>query len=94
MTDRHDVQQAQAGDYVAYTTLVAAYRQMVYGICFRMAGNADDAEDLAHEAFVEAYLKLHTLREPERFGAWLRVLTLNLCRMWLRGRAAESEQLS
>jgi len=74
--------------------LVAEYRQMVYGVCYRVAGNADDADDLAHEAFVEAFLKLDQLRDPESFGPWLRVLALNLCRMWLRGRKQEAQELT
>ncbi|MHB9107168.1 MAG: sigma-70 family RNA polymerase sigma factor [Armatimonadota bacterium] len=73
---------------------MAAYRQMVYGVCYRVAGNADDADDLAHEAFVEAFLKLDQLRDPERFGPWLRALALNLCRMWLRGRKLDVEELT
>lgn len=94
MTDRFYVVRAQAGDHTAYTALVAAYRQMVYGVCYRVAGNADDADDLAHEAFVEAFLKLDQLRNPDSFGPWLRTLALNLCRMWLRGRKLEAEELT
>jgi len=48
MTDQFYVSRAQAGDHAAYTALVAAYRQMVYGVCYRVTGNADDADDLAH----------------------------------------------
>ena len=94
MSDHYYVLRAQAGDHTAYTALVAAYRQMVYGVCYRVAGNADDADDLAHEAFVEAFLKLDQLRDPDRFGPWLRMLALNICRMWLRGRKLEVEELT
>lgn len=94
MTDRQQVQRAQAGDHAAFSALVVAHRRMVYGICYRMTGNADDADDLAHEAFVEAFLKLGALRDTEQFVAWLRTLTLNLCRMWLRGRKAVGEELT
>lgn len=94
MADRFYVLRAQAGDHTAYTALVAAYRQMVYGVCYRVVGNADDADDLAHEAFVEAFFKLDQLRDPDSFGPWLRVLALNLCRMWLRSRKPAAEELT
>jgi len=94
MNDQFYVLRAQAGDHAAYTTLVAAYRQMVYGVCYRVTGNADDADDLAHEAFVEAFLKLDQLRDPSCFGPWLRTLALNLCRMWLRGQKLEAQELT
>jgi steroid delta-isomerase-like uncharacterized protein len=47
-------------------------------------GNSEDARDVAQEAFIRAYLHLAQLREPEKFGAWMKQITLNECRMWLR----------
>ena len=40
--------------------------------------------DLAQEAFVQAYLSLTSIREPDKFGAWLASITANLCKMHLR----------
>lgn len=34
-------------------------------------GNAEDAEDVVQEAFVQAYLKLHSFRADSRFYTWL-----------------------
>lgn len=84
MTELDDIFKAQAGDREAFGRLVTRYHDLVYGICYGMTAQAVDAEDLAHEAFVEAFLKLRTVREPERFAGWLRTLTLNVCRMWHR----------
>lgn len=78
------VEAARAGDHDAFRWLVKRHQGLVFGICYRLTGNVHDAEDLAHESFVEAYVKLGTLREPATFTAWLRTLTLNLCRMWYR----------
>ncbi len=87
--DSELVKAVQAGDYEAFGTLVARYQGLIYRLCYRMTGNASDAEDLAHEAFVEAYLKLHQLRQPEKFVPWLKTLTCNLCRMWYRQNKSE-----
>jgi RNA polymerase sigma-70 factor (ECF subfamily) len=84
MNDSEVVKAVQAGDYQSFGALVDRYRDLVCHLCYRMTGNIPDAEDLAHDAFVEAYLKIHQLRDPERFLPWLRTLTLNLCRMWYR----------
>lgn len=84
MHDRELVQAVKTGNHEAFATLVKRYHRLVYGICYRMTANPSDAEDLAHDAFVEAYLKLHQLREAEKFAPWLKTLTLNLCRMWYR----------
>jgi len=85
---------AQAGDRDAFGQLVSRYGVLVHGLCRGMAGSSWDAQDLAHDAFVEAWLKLASLRDPARFAPWLRTLTLNLCRMWHRQRRREREGLA
>ena len=56
----------------------------------RLADNSGDAHELAHDAFVEAYLHLDQLRDVERFAGWLRTLTLNHCRAYLRTASSGS----
>lgn len=89
MTELDDILKAQVGDREAFGRLVIRYHDLVYGICYGMTAQGVDAEDLAHEAFVEAFLKLRSLRKPERFAGWLRTLTLNVCRMWHRQKKRE-----
>ncbi len=84
MDDAELVRAVRAGDREAFGSLVERHRSSIYALCYRMTGNLPDAEDLAHEAFVEAYLKLDQLRDPTKFRAWLRQVALNLCRMWFR----------
>ena len=92
--DRALAARAQAGDRDAFGQLVSRYGVLVHGLCRGMAGSSWDAQDLAHDAFVEAWLKLTSLRDPARFASWLRTLTLNLCRMWHRQRRREREGLA
>lgn len=84
MTELDDILKAQSGDREAFGRLVVHHQDLVFGICYGMTTQEVDAEDLAHEAFIEAFLKLRALRDPHRFAGWLRTLTLNVCRMWHR----------
>lgn len=84
MDDVRLVHAAQSGDTSAIDALVRSRADRVYRICLQVAGNRTDAEDLAHDSLVEAFVKLGQLREAERFDAWLRSVTLNVCRMWWR----------
>jgi RNA polymerase sigma factor (sigma-70 family) len=84
MHDGELIQAVLAGDREAFGPLVERYQGLIYRLCYGVTGNIPDAEDLAHEALVEAYLKLHQLRDPEKFAPWLKTLALNLCRMWYR----------
>src|SRR5579871_6415415 len=94
MDDGELVCAVRAGNRRAYGTLVERYRQPILRLCYRVAGNLPDAEDLAHESFVEAYLKLEQLRDPQKFAPWLKALALNLCRAWYRRSRRGAVELS
>jgi RNA polymerase sigma-70 factor (ECF subfamily) len=83
-TDAELVQRVREGDRDAYGHLVRRYQGAVQGLAFSLAGSWADAEDIAQDTFVRAYLNLHQLREPERFGAWLRRITAGVALNWLR----------
>jgi RNA polymerase sigma-70 factor, ECF subfamily len=84
--DAQLIAQILAGHSESFGQLVRRHQGAVHGLAYHLAGRFDDAQDIAQEAFVVAYLELRQLRHPERFPAWLRQLTLNCGRMWLRRR--------
>jgi len=75
------------GDLEAFGELVERLREPIQRQCRQRVGNWHDAEDLAQEAFVRAWLKLDTLDDPARFVPWLRRIAANLCRDFLRSPA-------
>ncbi len=77
VTDGQLVERARNGDQEAFGDLVGRYRDMVYGLGYHLTRDFEAARDLAQEAFVQAYLKLGQLREPERFSGWLRQIATN-----------------
>jgi RNA polymerase sigma-70 factor (ECF subfamily) len=87
------VERVRQGDREAFGALVDRYRDMVYGLGYHLTGEFEAARDLAQEAFVQAYLKLSDLREPERFAGWLRQIAVNLHRMQRRRRQSASVPL-
>jgi len=86
MDDKALIEAVRAGNRDAYGVLVERYQAAIVRRCCQMTGNMADAEELAHQAFVEGYIKLHQLRDAAKFLPWLRTLTLNLCRGWYRER--------
>jgi len=84
--DTQLIAQTLAGRSESFGQLVRRHQGAVHGLAYHLAGRFDDAQDIAQEAFVAAYLELRQLRYPERFPGWLRQLTLNCGRMWLRRR--------
>lgn len=69
------VEEAQQGDRVAFGQLVERYERSVYATAMRRLGNEAEAQELAQEVFVQALRKIDQLRDPLRFGGWLRSIT-------------------
>ncbi len=74
------------GNMTDFTPLVEKYQAVVYGLAFSLVGDFSTAQDIAQETFITAYKKLNQLRQPERFAGWLKRITMNTARMWLRKR--------
>ena len=58
-------------DNAAFTALVEQEATTCYRACFRILGNAADAEDAVQEALVTAYRSAHGFRGDGAPGAWL-----------------------
>jgi RNA polymerase sigma factor (sigma-70 family) len=94
MDDATLVRMAREGDRGAFAVLVGRHRPMLVGLCRRVLGDPGLAEDAAQEAVLRAMLGLEGLERPERFGAWLGGIGVNVCRRWRRDRAREAWSLA
>ena len=75
---------AQAGDQIAFETLVGLYRRELLVHCYRMLGSLNNAEDLVQETLLRAWEKRASLTSPESYRAWLYRIATNLCLNTLR----------
>lgn len=72
MTVADLVRAAQAGDRAAFGELFERYRPGIVALAMRRVRNADEAEELTQDVFIQAMQKIEQLRVPEAFGGWLR----------------------
>lgn len=64
------------GFHEAFETLFERYRERVYAIAFRVAGNGSDALDIVQESFALLFRKLGSFRGKSLFSTWLfRIVT-------------------
>jgi len=61
----------RAGETAAFATLVDRYRDRAYGLAFRLTRSAQDAEEVAQDAFVSAWKSLGGFRGDATFSTWL-----------------------
>lgn len=83
------VERTLAGDKTAFGLLVERHRSMACRLAYRMLGSAAEAEDVAQEACLQAFLGLEHLRDAKRFAPWLFGIAVNLSRLRLRTRRRE-----
>src|SRR6185295_1516849 len=75
-----------AGEREIFTPLLLRYYASVARLCRRLLGPTPEAQDIAQEAALQAFLRLGELQDAARFGAWLHAIAANLARMELRRR--------
>lgn len=83
-TDAELVLVARSGERSAFAELVTRYRPMLTTVCRKYFSDTSGVDDIVQEAILQAMLSLGSLRQPERFGAWLCGIGLNIARRWQR----------
>lgn len=84
------VRRSQTKDQQAFAELVSLYQDKVYSLSYHLTGDATEAQDLAQEVFLRAYLHIGTFRQEADFGTWLHRITVNV---WLNSRRKQKGPL-
>ncbi len=66
-----------AGRREAFDVIVERHRRQIYLLCYRFAGNHEDASDLAQDVFVRAFRGLKTFKRQSSLATWLSRIGVN-----------------
>jgi RNA polymerase sigma-70 factor (ECF subfamily) len=80
MTDAELVTAARAGDDLAWEAVMRAHEAAAFRLAYLLLGDADDAADVAQEAFIRAYRALERFDVSRPLRPWLLRITANLAR--------------
>ncbi len=69
-----------------FAPLVRSHSRRVFGLLYRMVGNAGDAQDLTQDVFLKAWLHREQLRDPARATPWLLRIAANAAIDFQRSR--------
>lgn len=75
---KNRIRQVKNGDQNAFSEIVELYKDKVYILCYRMLGNSHEAEDIAQEAFIRAYMNIDSYNIDKKFSTWLYRIATNL----------------
>jgi RNA polymerase sigma-70 factor (ECF subfamily) len=87
------VEQAARGDHEAFEVLATSAGDRLYAVARLILRESDLAEDAVQEALFQAWKQLPSLRDPDRFDAWLYRLVVNACADQGRQLRRRSEQV-
>ncbi|HQW91676.1 MAG TPA: RNA polymerase sigma factor [Ferruginibacter sp.] len=65
------ITQLQLGDESAFTKLVDEYQDMVYNTALGIVQQADDADDITQEVFIQVYQSISSFKGDSKFSTWL-----------------------
>ncbi len=80
------VDKAREGNRASFQELVHLFQEEMYRLAYYRTFSRMDAEDLTQEVFEQAFRKLGSLQDPQRFRAWLYSIAINRCNDFLRKR--------
>ncbi|HTM52526.1 MAG TPA: RNA polymerase sigma factor [Pirellulales bacterium] len=86
---RELVRRCLEDDEQAIVELVDHYRGQVFGLCYRMLGHRQDAEDVTQESFVRVLRSLGNWDSERDFLPWLLAIAGNRCRTLLAVRTRQ-----
>jgi RNA polymerase sigma-70 factor (ECF subfamily) len=73
------VRRCISGDAAAWEEIVQRYHRRIYNVCYRFAGDAENAQDLTQEVFIKMYRTLNTYDSGKgAFMTWVTTITRNL----------------
>ena len=88
--DKELVKKAQNGDKVAFDALVTKYQFKVVNLVTRFVKDADEAQDVAQEAFIKAYRGLSNFRGDSAFYTWLYRIAINSAKNYIVSQGRKS----
>ncbi len=94
LSDEELILRVPEGDNQAFDVLVNRYKDRLYSYLLRLLSNPDQAEEIAQEAFVKAYMNADKYRKIARFSTWLYTIATNLVRNYMRNMKRRPTRVS
>jgi RNA polymerase sigma-70 factor (ECF subfamily) len=79
------IERCRSGDDTAFSELVDRYKDLVYGLIYRMVSDRSVVDDLAQEVFLKVHRGMPYFRGEARLSTWIFRIIQNVCVQW-RGR--------
>src|SRR6185295_3568214 len=89
LDERDLIERCRTGDDLAFGELVDRYKNLVYGLVYRLAPDKSAADDLAQDVFLRVHRGLAYFRGDARLSTWIYRIVANVCSEARSRRPAE-----
>jgi RNA polymerase sigma-70 factor (ECF subfamily) len=93
VSDELILEGVRSGDKSACDLCIIKYRPRLYRLALSLLHDADDAEDVVQESFLNAFNAIDAFRGQSGLGTWLYRITYNNALMRLRKQPPDSESV-
>ncbi len=83
------IQGLRNGDEAAFKFLVKNYQDRVYNTAIGIVQNAEDAQDVAQEVFIQVFRSIHSFKEESKLSTWIYRITTSRALDLLRSRKSK-----
>jgi RNA polymerase sigma-70 factor (ECF subfamily) len=78
LSDEKLIDRCRHNDRAAFDALIKRYDRAIYHLAYRLAGNYDDAHDVAAETFVRIYRRIGAFQDAVALPAWINRIVVNV----------------
>jgi RNA polymerase sigma factor (sigma-70 family) len=71
------IDKLKQGDQSGFSAIMDLYQDMVYNTAISIVQNAEDADDITQEVFVQVYLSIHSFKGESKLSTWLYRITIS-----------------
>ena len=87
------IQRLKEKDISAFRELVEEFSKRIYNTCMGILQNAEDAEDVSQEVFIEVYHSIHDFKGEAKLSTWIYRIAVNKSLEFLRKKNRASKTL-
>jgi RNA polymerase sigma factor (sigma-70 family) len=93
-TDNSIIQRILSGDKSGYRELANRHKDYAFTVAYKIVGTREDAEEVAQDAFMQAFQALATFNEEAKFTTWFYRIVFNAALMFKRKKSIQMDDIS
>jgi RNA polymerase sigma-70 factor (ECF subfamily) len=92
-TDNSIIERILSGDKSGYRDLANRHKDYAFTVAYKIAGTREDAEEIAQDAFIQAFQALSTFNQEAKFTTWFYRIVFNAALMFKRKNRIQTEDI-